>query len=102
MTPGGSGNLGGESSSMGTIFTNDVAYDGTNWSCDLTLFLNDTVSGNIYIAIFESNQFQKAVSYTAATHIPVSVDCEEGQKIKIFWWDNNLKPMSFSAEVAVE
>jgi len=45
---------------------------------------------------------KNAVSYDAAVQIPVSIECEAGQKVKIFWWDSNLKPMSSAFEMEVK
>ena len=90
------------SKGLDNIFTNNISYDGTVWSCDLSLFLNETVCGNVYLAVYEGDQFKKVVSYVAAAQIPVSVECEEGQTVKIFWWNSNLKPLSRTVEIEVK
>ena len=84
------------------IFTNNISYNGTVWSCDLALYSTGTVCGNVYLAVYEGDKFKKLVSYAAATRIPVSVECEEGQTVKIFWWDSNLKPQCSLVEIEVK
>ena len=33
------------------------------------------------------------------TQIPVNIECTEGQTVKAFWWNSNLKPMSNIVEL---
>lgn len=102
IKPGGTGNYGDAVGTLGNIFTNNMEYDGTSWSCDVALFLNGTISGKVYVAVCTGNQIENVTSHTATTHIPVIVECKEGQTIRILWWDANLIPMSMKAEIKVE
>ena len=87
------------SNEQGRIYTDDMTYDGSAWSGNLMLFFDGTVYGNVYLAVYEGNRIEKIVSYAATTQIPVNIECAEGQTVKVFWWDSNLKPMSSVVEL---
>jgi len=84
------------------IFANNIYYDNEVWSCDLTLYSEDTVSGQVYVAVYEDKVLKNIVSYTAKSKLPVSVECDDGQTVKIFWWDSNLQPFSRMFEIEVK
>ncbi len=84
------------------IFTSNIAYDGTNWSCNLHLHSDDAISGIVYAAVYEDKQLKKLTPFSATTQIPVSLACEEEQTIRIFWWDSNLEPKSRTVEIEVQ
>ncbi|MBR5271580.1 MAG: hypothetical protein IKV64_05275, partial [Clostridia bacterium] len=92
----------GSSDKQGKMFANNISYNGSAWSCDLALVSNEAATGDVYVAVYEGKQLEKVVMYTAAMQIPVSVECEEGQTIKIFWWNSDLKPQSDMVEIGVK
>ncbi len=87
---------------LDNIFTDNISYDGTVWSCDLTLFLTDVTSAKVYVAVYEDERFKKVVTYPAMTNLPVSVECEAGQTIEIFCWNSDFKPQSRNVKIDVK
>ena len=87
---------------LDNMFINNVSYDGTIWSCDLNLISTDLTSSKVYVAVYENGRFKNVVTYPAKTQLPVSVECEAGQTIKIFCWNSNLKPQSRNIKIDVK
>lgn len=98
VVPGGS--LGTGTSSY-TISISNISFDGVTLTGDLVLSTTNTISGKIYVGVYENNNLTSFVPYTAKEDIPLSVNCKSGQKIKIFWWNEDLIALSLPAEINV-
>lgn len=84
------------------ISSENVSYDGTTWSCDLSLFAVGDMSGNVYAVTYDNQTMKNVKKYPAADKIPVSIECSADEHIKIFWWDYNLKPICRELEIEVK
>ncbi len=84
------------------IDVQNLAISDGKISFDLLLFTDEQIVGTIYVAVYEGEKLYHIKSYTAEEEIPVSVNYSQGQKIRVFWWEENLLPIRLPKEVPTQ
>ena len=92
----------GTPSTKNVIKVNNATFDGEKATFDLDLSGNETITGSVYVSVYEGKRLLFIKHYTAEADISVSIEYTNGQNITVFWWDAEFAPMSLSTEVKFE
>ncbi len=64
-----------------------------NITLDVNLVSHDEISGKVYVALYDENSMIKAKIYDADEIVNAIIDAVNGKYIKVFWWDDEYKPI---------
>lgn len=79
----------------------NTSYDGKKAEFDINIVTEEQISGKLYVVILNGKKVAMVKTYDAKETVPVSVDLEEGQTIKVFWWESGTAPRSFETKIDI-
>lgn len=77
-----------------TLAVSNFVKDANNITLDANLASSSGITGKVYVALYGENSMAKVKVYDAEETVNVTLDTVNGKYIKVFWWDNEYKPIT--------